>query len=236
MTAACAAFFIQTVKRKKTQNKEIIIEFFIEWAGIVLIVWLAAASPGPDFIIAVRNSVLHSQRAGILTAIGIGLGVLVHVTYCILGIGAVINQSVMLFSIIKYVGAAYLIYIGIKALRSKGYDQEKIIGNDQNKNRADMPPLKALLNGFWTNVLNPKATLFFLALFTQVIDSETTLGTQIIYGTSAAFVITIWFSFVSIALNQRHVRRSFMASAKWIDRICGGLLVALGVKLALDKA
>lgn len=208
-------------------------EFFLEWIGIVLIVWMAVASPGPDFIIAVRNSVLYSRSVGIMTAIGIGIGVLIHVTYCVLGIGALINQSVILFNALKLIGAAYLIYIGYKALRSKGYDQERIVGNAEKEHNMGLG--KALLNGFWTNVLNPKATLFFLALFTQVINPETPVKIQIIYGVSAALVSAIWFSVVAVTLNQKLIRRSFLKMAKWIDRLCGGLLIALGIKLAISK-
>lgn len=211
-------------------------EFIFEWIGVALIVWLAAASPGPDFIISVRNSVLHSQKAGIFTALGIGLGILVHVTYCILGIAALISQSVLLFSLIKYAGAAYLIYIGIKALRSKGFGDKRIVGDHEENTRSDIPVFKALQNGFLTNLLNPKATMFFFALYSQVIDTDTPVFIQSLYGITAAIVATAWFTIVAVILNQRHIRRSFLNFSKWIDRICGGLLIALGIKLAISKA
>lgn len=209
-------------------------EFLLEWIGISTIILVAAASPGPDFIISVRNSVLHSQRAGIFTALGIALGILVHVTYCIFGIAALINQSAVLFSIIKYAGAAYLIFIGYKALRSKGFGDKRVI-QEEEKERTDLPALKALRNGFLTNILNPKATMFFFALFTQVIDTDTSVFVQSLYGITAASVAGIWFTIVAVVLNQRHIRRSFLEFSRWIDRICGGLLIALGVRLAISK-
>lgn len=211
-------------------------EFIFEWIGVALIVWLAAASPGPDFIISVRNSVLHSQKAGIITALGIGLGILVHVTYCILGIAALISQSLLLFSLIKYTGAAYLIYIGIKALRSKGFGDKRIVDDDEEKIRKDISAIKALQNGFLTNLLNPKATMFFFALYSQVIDTDTPVFIQSLYGITAAIVATTWFTIVAVILNQRHIRRGFLKFSKWIDRICGGLLVLLGVRLAISEA
>ena len=78
-----------------------IMEFYLIWFSFSTIMLLAVASPGPDFVITVRNAVLHSQRIGIFTAIGIGLGICVHLTYSILGIAALISQSVMLFNLIK---------------------------------------------------------------------------------------------------------------------------------------
>ncbi len=208
-------------------------EFFLIWTGFAAIMFFGSASPGPDLVITVRNAVLHSQRAGIFTAIGIGLGICGHLTYSILGLAALIAQSVLLFTIIKYVGAGYLVYIGYKALRSKGYENEKIIG--ENERESDIPVLKAMWQGFLTNLLNPKATLFFLALLPQFMGPETLLSERIILGTTAAFIPTLWFTSVSIVLNQRKVRRAFMRSARWIDRVCGGLLMALGVRLALSK-
>lgn len=210
-------------------------EFLIEWLGVVLIVLFAAASPGPDFVISIRNSVLHSRRSGVFTAIGIGLGICVHITYCALGIAAIIAQSAYFFTIMKYIGAAYLIFIGIKALRSKGYQSGPIIGEDGRDNRTDLSAFKSLRSGFLTNLLNPKATLFFFALFTQIIDPDTALGLQFLYGISAALTATAWFTAVSFILNARQIRHRFLKFSIWIDRICGGLLITLGVRLAISK-
>lgn len=214
-------------------------DFLLELLAIVFIVFLAAASPGPDFVISVRNSVLHSRKAGIMTAFGIGAGNLIHVTYCIMGIAALIASSVTLFNIIKYVGAAYLIYIGYKALRSKGYDNERVIADNEKASedkRVDIGAFKAFKNGLWTNLLNPKATMFWFALFTQIIEPGTLLIEKAIMGSVSCFVVTIWFCGVAVILNQRTIRRAFMSMAAWIDRVCGTALIALGIKLALSKS
>ncbi len=208
-------------------------DFLLEWMVVSTIIFLVVATPGPDFIITIRNSVLGSRAAGIMTAIGIGLGILVHVTYCLLGIAALISQSVLVFTILKYCGAAYLAYIGFKALRSKGY-----VMSDKDSNKKplkNMTALKALRSGFLTNLLNPKATLFFLALFTQIIDPSTPTGIQIIFGVTSSAIAMVWFTFVSIALTTKHIHGTFLRFSKWIDRTCGGLLVALGVKLSLSS-
>ncbi len=208
--------------------------FFLQWIAFVLIIFTAAASPGPDFIVVVRNSVMHSQKAGIFTALGIAFGNMFHVTYCIIGVAALIHNTEMLFTTIKYAGVAYLIYIGVKSLLSKGYDNTKVLQDGDSDNRTSLPAAKAFKSGLYTNLLNPKCTMFYLALFTQLIE-DTTLLQQMIYALTVAFICIAWFSFVSILLNRRALRRKFMSAAKWVDRICGGLLIALGVKLALSK-
>ena len=205
--------------------------FWINWILLVGIFAMALASPGPDFVIAVRNSVLHSRTAGLFTAIGFALGVCIHVTYTLVGIATIISQSVVLFSILKYAGAAYLFYIGIKALRSEGYDKT----TTETGHKVAMSPLKALWSGFLTNALNPKATLFFLSVFSQFIGPETLLITQLVYAGTCVVMTALWFSFVAIVLTNTKIKAAFLKFTKWIDRVCGGLLIALGIKLALSK-
>jgi RhtB (resistance to homoserine/threonine) family protein len=204
---------------------------FLNWILLVGIFGMALASPGPDFVVAVRNAILHSRKAGIYTAIGFALGVSVHVTYTLIGIAALIAQSVMLFTILKFAGAAYLFYMGFKALQSKGYSEPT-----QTQIRQAMSPLQALWSGFLTNVLNPKATLFFLSIFSQFIGTETTVGVHIFYALTCVVMTALWFSFVAIVLTNPKIKAVFLRFTKWIDRVCGGLLIALGIKLVLTKA
>ena len=110
------------------------------------------------------------------TAFGVGLGILVHVTYCLLGIGLIISQSILLFNTIKLIGAAYLLFIGWKALTTKHSSAQT---DGIMHKEAVMSASTAMRIGFLCNALNPKATLLFLALFTQVIDPQTPLFVQI---------------------------------------------------------
>jgi len=207
---------------------------FTNWILLTGIFTMALASPGPDFVIAVRNSITFSRTAGILTAIGFAAGVGVHVTYTLLGLAAIIAQSVFLFSLIKYIGAAYLIYIGIQALRSQGFDTQNSQINEKRK--QIITPIQCLWSGFLTNVLNPKATLFFLAVFSQFIDPQTPFTIQVLYGMTCVVMTAIWFSTVAIVLTQPKIKQKFLNFAKWIDKACGCMLIALGIKLALTKA
>ncbi len=205
--------------------------FIGSWLILVSVFTVALASPGPDFVIIVRNSITHVRRAGIMTALGFGLGVCVHVTYCLGGLALIIAQSVILFNVLKFIGAAYLFYVGIKALNSKGFEGPALDG----RSASSMSDLAAVRSGFITNLLNPKATLFFLALFTQILDPNATMPEQILYGATCVLMTIIWFSTVACVLTTPVIRQRFLSMSKWIDRACGGFFIALGCKLAITK-
>lgn len=194
---------------------------------------LGAMSPGPDFFMIARNSLAYSRRTGIFSALGLGLGILVHVAYSLIGIGLIISKSIILFSTIKFIGAGYLIFLGIKSLRSKS----KLVPEEHlEKKREDLSVFAALRIGFLTNVLNPKATLFFLALFTQVIHSTTPLPIQIIYGLDTAVVVSAWFMFVAIVFTHSFIRQKISGVQKYIEKALGVVLIALGIKVALSSS
>jgi len=196
---------------------------------VALLNLLAAISPGPDFVVTVRNSLCYSRRAGIFTALGISLALCVHLFYCAAGIGYIISTSVVLFTILKLLGAAYLIYLGVSSFIAKG----SRIDLTEERTGTDLTRLKAFRMGFLTNVLNPKATLFFLSLFTLVIGNSTPV--YIILTISAIIILTAftWFTIVSIFLAQQNVQRVFLKYEKIINRTLGGFLVFLGVKIIL---
>lgn len=199
--------------------------------GLVLV---AAMSPGPDFLIVIRHALKYGRREGVVTAWGIAAAIFVHVGYAMVGIGILIAQSVFWFNVVKWLGAAYLLYMGVMALRSRGWSVTDIAGTE--KVRAELPARKAFRAGFITNVLNPKATLFFLALFTQVIDPATPRPVMFGYGVICAATAGTWFTIVSYILSHRRVRASFTRASAWIDRATGLAFIGLAVKLALSKA
>lgn len=199
--------------------------------GLVLV---AAMSPGPDFLIVIRHALKYGRRAGVVTAWGIAAAIFVHVGYAMVGIGILIAQSVFWFNVVKWLGAGYLLYMGVMALRSRGWSVDEIEGAE--KARTDLSPRKAFWAGFVTNVLNPKATLFFLALFTQVIDPATPRPVMFGYGVICAATAGTWFTAVSYVLSHRRVRESFTRASRWIDRVTGVAFIALAVKMALSKA
>ncbi len=204
--------------------------FLTAFITVVVVHLLAVISPGPDFAMVTRNSLLYSRRAGIFTSLGLALGISVHVTYSLLGIGFVISRSIVLFSIIKWIGAAYLIYIGYKSFRSKPYEGEE---SALTPNAGELSGSRAIRIGFLTNVLNPKATLFFLALFTQVIDPATPLLIQLLYGVEMIGMTFVWFSFVSLMFSNPFLKRKIKTVQHHVERVTGAVLIALGIKVAL---
>lgn len=193
---------------------------------------LAVMSPGPDFVMAVKNTLQYSRVTGIWTAVGFGLGIAVHITYSIFGLAFVISQSTVLFTAIKLLGAGYLIYIGYKSLRSKNV--AVTYENEAGKNTV-ISNLAALKMGFLTNVLNPKATLFFLSLFTLILTPETPIFITLTASGVMVLNTIIWFSIVAIFLSQPRVRGLFEKSGAFINRFFGTVLIALGIKIALSK-
>ncbi|OPY01726.1 MAG: Threonine efflux protein [Syntrophorhabdus sp. PtaB.Bin047] len=191
---------------------------------------LGAMSPGPDLAMSVRNSLTYSRRTGIFTAVGFGLGVAVHVGYCIAGIAVVIARSILVFGTIKYLGAAYLLYIGIRSVLTRQRPME----TDGVTKKEDIPPLTAVRMGFLTNILNPKATLFFLGLFTVVISPAAPPPRSILI--IAGFVMVVdtmlWFSFVAVFLNERHVRSFFGRFQGYFNKAFGVLLILLSIRIA----
>lgn len=190
---------------------------------------MAAISPGPDFIMTVRNSLLYSRRSGIFTGLGIGIGLSIHLFYCAAGIGFLISKSVTLFSIIKILGAGYLIYIGVSSILSKS--MANLI--TEERTNADLTRSAAFKMGFLTNVLNPKATLFFLSLFTFVIRPETPLCVILIISLIIIATAITWFTVVSIFCAHKSVQQRFFKYSTVINRLLGGLLIAIGIKIAL---
>ena len=206
--------------------------YWSEFLTVALIHLLAVASPGPDFAIVVRESVAHGRRTGVFTALGVGTGILVHVIYSLLGIGFVVSQSIVLFNVLKWLAAAYLLYIGIKALRARPADPS---ATEQAHTRVPRRAGGAFVTGFVTNGLNPKATLFFLSLFTVVIDPHTPLLMQAGYGLYLALATAIWFCLVAWLFSQARVRAGFARMGHWFDRLMGVVLVGIGVKLAFSE-
>jgi len=200
-----------------------------EWIAVITITLLACISPGPDFAMVCRNGLLLSRRAGVLTAVGIGLGVLVHVSYTLLGLGWVLQQTPWLFTALKLAGAAYLIYLGIKMLRAQPDDQPL------DTAPPALSDLAALRTGFLTNALNPKTSIFIVSLFMGVVRPDTGLTTQIAYGLFIAGAHVAWFSLVALCFSAGSVREKLMAARQWIDRAFGGLLVSFGVLLTLAQ-
>lgn len=210
-------------------------QYVVELASLMAIFAFAIVSPGADLAMVMRQSVVHGRRQAIITSIGIGSALMFHVSYTILGIGLIISQSIYLFNIVKWCGVAYLIYIGIKALRASKTDMsvQSVSAGEEGRRQS---ALKAYMLGFAANALNPKPVFFFLSIFSTVVSAHTPMPVKFGYGLVMASCLIAWFIGVSVFMTTPRMRAAFSRASQWIDRASGLVFIALGLKLATEKA
>ncbi len=201
----------------------------IEFIGITGFILLVAISPGADFALVVKNSLLYSRISACFTALGIGGSLIVHTTYSLMGLALVISKSLLFFTIIKYLGAAYLCYIGIKSIMEK--EDKK---NDSYLiTKQKMKNWKAFQQGFLCNLLNPKAPLFFISFYSVIIPVESNQLIKLLYGVESVVLITLWFVLLSIIISHKRVKSFFRRSRIYLTRLLGGVMIFFGIRLAL---
>ncbi len=202
--------------------------YYPEFLLIAFVHFLAVASPGPDFAIIVKQSLSHGRQHALLTSVGIGCGILLHVTYSLIGIGLLIASSPTLFSGLTYLAAGYLFYIGIQGIRSKPRPVEQNLASQQITSQSFV---KAFATGFLVNGLNVKATLFFVSLFSIVISTTTPLAIKAIYGGYMAVATAAWFALLSTLLTINKVREKLYAKGYIVDRLMGVVLIILAISI-----
>jgi threonine/homoserine/homoserine lactone efflux protein len=196
---------------------------------------VAVASPGPDFAVVSRYSVRYGARTAMWVSLGIALGILIHVTYSILGLAIVIHQTPWLYRLLLLVAAAYFFWLGWHALRSPAPQVSNSSSANNNISAeaglAAISVRRAIGVGFLTNGLNIKATMFFLALFTSIIAPQTPLAVKAGYGVYLAIATFIWFASLSYLLGRTRIRGLLLQQGHWFDRIMGSVLWLLAIHL-----
>ena len=187
-------------------------------------------TPGNDTIFILSKSIGQGKKAGIVSALGIGTGSFIHTILAALGLSLIIAKSILLFNIIKYAGAAYIIYIGIKMF----LDKNQLNTDISNKNEA-VNYRKIYRDAIITNVLNPKVALFFIAFLPQFIDPtfKNTVWPFLVLGITFITTGTIWCLILAIfaaAIFSKLKQRKTVSD--YIHKICGIALIALGIKVA----
>lgn len=203
---------------------------FLALAGIH---FLAVVAPGPDFAVTIRQSVRFGRLIGVITALGIGAGISVHVLYTLLGVGALMHSAPWLLNMAKVIGGGYILYLGINLLRNKAQATRADFGQASGE-RPPQNLTKAFLVGFLTNATNPKATLFFLAIFTTVVSASTPLKIQALYGLWMCSVNALWFILVSLLFSSERVRQAFLKMGYWFERTMGVVLILFAGRLMLS--
>lgn len=204
---------------------------WLEFAGLMLAFGINAVIPGADFAMVLRQSIAHGRRAALLTSAGIATSILVHGTYTLLGVGVIVGQSLLLFNILKWLGVAYLTWLAISALRAPPPTPPSETDLAATR-RGD---LAAFALGFLTNLLNPKAVLFFLALFTSLVSPHTGGDTKVFYVASMSLMLFAWFALVSVFFTTPSVRQGFFRFGRWFNRVTGITFIALAVRVAVAQ-
>ena len=244
------------------------------WHGFLLITsvhLLAAASPGPDFVLVSQQTLAKGRRPGLICSVGITLGLSIHIIYSVLGLATLIAHSQPLLTAIKWLGASYLIYLGWQGIQAKpkkllnsansadatdsvvSVSQEALAKQTTSTNHAELSDkaistkkystkklpsdtestASILRRGFFCNVFNPKAPVYFVAIFTLVLSPGIPLWQLAIYGVWMMVLQLAWFSTVVMLLSIPAINSRFQRFEHWIDRVLGSAMIVLGLNLIL---
>lgn len=206
--------------------------FSAQFTHIMIAYTFSTISPGADLAMIIRQSILQGRRHAILTALGVGAAVFVHISYTILGLGLLISTSPLAFNILKWAGSLYLLYIGISAFFTgkidTNFDKEK--GEKQKKQSY----VKAFFMGLAVDLLNPQAVFFFLSIFSLLIQTDTSFLIQFWYGVLMAVMVFAWFVFITYIITSAALKEKFIRASRWINWISGLYFIFLSIDLMLQ--
>lgn len=202
----------------------------------VLAVFLLNVTPGPDTAYIVGRSVAQGRGAGLMSALGISAGCCVHALACAFGLTALLAASAAAFMVIKLVGAAYLIYLGARMILAR--QAAAPAGAEAARATAAKPLRQLFMQGFWTNVLNPKVVLFFVSFFPQFVSADSPHKALAFLALGSVFLVmsTVWSCIVAWVAGSVAQRFSGKPGVrKWLDRTVGSAFVGLGLRLAATQ-
>lgn len=191
-------------------------------------------SPGPDLIYILSRTIAQGTKVGLASAAGVCSGAFVHVLAAAFGLSAILTTSAFAFTVVKYAGAAYLIYLGFQALRSRGTSIDLSLG----KEASSVSPWRAFRQGVLIDVLNPKVAVFFMAFLPQFVRPEHGSTSLQLVGLGTLVILVAIFVealFVLAAGRTTIFFRNHPKASVWLDRTLGTILVSLGIRLALTE-
>lgn len=190
-------------------------------------------TPGADTMYILGRSIAQGKKAGVLSAFGISTGAIFHIIFATLGLSIILAKSAIAFEIVKYLGAVYLMFLGLKTMLKKADGKFELTNENEVVNYR-----KIYFSGVLTNILNPKVALFFLAFLPQFIDPNYVQSSLpfLILGLTFLLTGTIWCLILALFASKLsdRIRKNYKIKI-WLDKITGGIFVALGIKLALMK-
>lgn len=199
---------------------------FSSWLALVAICVVGAMSPGPSLAVVMRNTIRGGRSHGVLTAIGHGAGVGLYALLTALGLALIIANNPLLFNVIRYGGAAFLAWLGVKALLAKpkgmaAAETHEIAGR------------QGAFEGFMVAFLNPQLAIFFVALFSQFVHTDTNWQQSLIMMFTAGGIDGVWYVLVALVLSRGPVLAWLNAKSVWLDRLSGLVLLGLAIKVVL---
>lgn len=190
---------------------------------------LGALSPGPSLALVIKNTLSGGHSQGYATAISHGLGVALYAAITATGIGIIIIQSPILYAIIKYSGAAFLLYLGIKSLLSKKANLSLSEDQQLNKNKVN-----GWRDGFLVAFLNPKLAIFFLALFSQFVDANASWQQNAIMTATVGIIDGTWYCLVTYTISRGAIINTLRTNSHIVDKIAGSFLILLAARVVLN--
>ena len=190
----------------------------------------AVASPGPDFILVSRQCLRHGRRIAIWTSLGIAIGILFHVALSLTGLSILLQNQPDLFWYIKLLASLYIGYLGIVSLVSKSSNKlvEDATGQAGNQ-------LRSVTTGLLTNVLNPKALIFFITVFAVAINKETGIFVKSLLGIYMSVATFIWFALVSILLTNKKAIERFKKAIPLLEKVTGFFLLLIAIQILFQQ-
>lgn len=188
-------------------------------------------TPGPLFVLIIRNSLVYSRKSGIWTAVGIAIGNFIHISYSVTGLALILSTSPVAFNVIKFLGVGYLTYLGIKTFLIKVETQK----TDTSDGHKDISPFKAAKIGFLTNILSPKASLFFASIFATVMASGSPFWIVIFLWIAMPLNSFVMASILSIFFTQKKVRNFYGNYQHIVNKLLGVALLVLAIMIAIHK-
>jgi len=198
---------------------------------VALLHLFAVASPGPDFVLVSRQSFRYGRTVAIWTSAGIAIGILFHVALSLAGLSLLLQNQPDFFWYLKLVAALYIGYLGLTSLILKGP-----INLQGNSTDGEGRYLKSISSGFLTNALNPKAFIFFITVFTLVINEDTGIVIKSLLGIYMSTATFIWFTFISILLTNQKATERFEKAIPWVEKITGLFLLILAIEIIFQES